>query len=69
VIDYSDYDYDYVDTEVQSSQNDVPDFITVTHMVPFATQIPIVNHGPQGHPLHQPKSGGGCCHSPQVDRH
>merc|ERR1719192_1628208 len=45
VIDYSDYDYDYEDTELQSSQNDVPDFITVTHMVPIATQIPIVKFG------------------------
>ena len=45
MIDYSDYDYDYADTDVQSSQSDVPDFITVTHMVPFATQIPIVKFG------------------------
>lgn len=30
---------------MQSSQSDVPDFITVTHMVPIATQIPIVKFG------------------------
>lgn len=45
MIDYNDYDYDYEDTALQSSQNDVPDYITVTHMVPFATQIPIVKFG------------------------
>jgi hypothetical protein len=45
VVDYNDYDYDYEDTQLQSSQNEVPDFITVTHMVPIATQIPIVKFG------------------------
>ena len=50
-MDYSDYDYDYdyEDTQLQSSKNDVPDFITVTHMVPFATQIPIVKFGRTEH--------------------
>lgn len=45
MVDYNDYDYDYEDTQLQSSQNEVPDFITVTHMVPIATQIPIVKFG------------------------
>ena len=46
VVDYDDYDYyDYEDTNLQSSQNGVPDFITVTHLVPVATQIPIVEFG------------------------
>ena len=46
VIDYSDYDYyDYADTDLQSSSEDVPDYITVTHQVPIATQIPVVEFG------------------------
>lgn len=46
VVDYDDYDYyDYEDTALQSSQNGVPDFITVTHQVPIATQIPIIEFG------------------------
>lgn len=46
VVDYDDYDYyDYEDTNLQSSQNGVPDFITVTHLVPVATQIPVVEFG------------------------
>jgi len=46
VIDYDDYDYyDYEDTNLQSSQNGVPDFITVTHQVPVATQIPVIEFG------------------------
>ena len=42
--DYDDYDYDY-DVELQSSQNSVPDAITVTHSVPVATQIPFFENG------------------------
>ena len=46
VVDYDDYDYyDYEDTNLQSSQNGVPDFITVTHLVPVATKIPVVEFG------------------------
>ena len=46
VIDYDDYDYyDYEDTNLQSSQNGVPDFITVTHQVPVATKIPVIEFG------------------------
>lgn len=45
MIDYNDYDYDYEDTKIQSSQDEIPDFITVTHMVPIATQLPIVKFG------------------------
>jgi len=46
VVDYDDYDYyDYEDTNLQSSQNGVPDFITVTHQVPVATKIPIIEFG------------------------
>jgi len=46
VVDYDDYDYyDYEDTNLQSSQNGVPDFITVTHQVPIATKIPIIEFG------------------------
>jgi len=48
VVDYSDYDYyDYGDTDIQSSQDGgrVPDFITVTHQVPIATRIPVVEFG------------------------
>ena len=45
LFDYDyDYDYDY-DTELQSSQNSVPDAITVTHSVPVATQIPFFENG------------------------
>merc|ERR1712012_1480810 len=46
VVDYDDYDYyDYEDTNLQSSQSGVPDFITVTHLVPVATQIPVIEFG------------------------
>ena len=46
VIDYSDYDYyDYSDTDIQSSTDEVPDFITVTHQVPIATKIPVIEFG------------------------
>jgi len=46
VVDYDDYDYyDYEDTNLQSSQNGVPDFITVTHQVPIATKIPVIEFG------------------------
>ena len=46
VVDYSDYDYyDYSDTDIQSSSEPVPDFITVTHQVPIATIIPVVEFG------------------------
>ena len=46
VVDYSDYDYyDYEDTNIQSSDDSVPDFITVTHLVPVATRIPVVEFG------------------------
>ena len=49
VVDYSDYDYyDYGDTDIQSSQDGggrVPDYITVTHQVPIATRIPVVEFG------------------------
>ena len=46
VIDYSDYDYyDYADTDLQSSSEEVPDYITVTHQVPVATKIPVVEFG------------------------
>lgn len=46
VIDYDDYDYyDYEDTNLQSSQNGVPDYITVTHQVPIATKIPVIEFG------------------------
>ena len=44
VIDYDDYYDDYSDTNIQSS-NEVPDFITVTHQLPIATRIPVVNFG------------------------
>jgi len=49
-VDYSDYDYyDYGDTDIQSSQDGVggrvPDFITVTHQVPVATRIPVLEFG------------------------
>ena len=46
VVDYSDYDYyDYADTDIQSSVDEVPNFITVTHQVPIATKIPVVEFG------------------------
>ena len=46
VVDYDDYDYyDYEDTNLQSSKNGVPDFITVTHQVPIATKIPVIEFG------------------------
>ena len=47
MVDYDDYDYfyDYEDTNLQSSQNGVPDFITVTHQVPVATKIPVIEFG------------------------
>lgn len=47
VVDYDDYDYyyDYEDTDLQSSQDLVPNFITVTHAVPLATVVPVVNGG------------------------
>eukprot|EP00093_Oithona_nana_P007274 07274.XXX_204570_209603_1 [CDS] Oithona nana genome sequencing. len=47
VFDYDDnYDYDYdYDVDLQSSQNSVPDAITVTHSVPVATQIPFRENG------------------------
>ena len=47
VFDYDDnYDYDYdYDVDLQSSQNSVPDAITVTHSVPVATQIPFFENG------------------------
>ena len=46
VVDYDDYDYyDYEDTNLQSSQAGVPDFITVTHQVPIATKIPVIEFG------------------------
>ena len=45
LFDYDyDYDYDY-DIDLQSSQNSVPDAITVTHTVPIRTVIPIVENG------------------------
>ena len=44
IFDYDDYDYDY-DLELESSQNSVPDAITVTHRVPVMTQIPVFENG------------------------
>lgn len=45
LFDY-DYDYDYDSTtELQSSQNSVPDAITVTHQVPLQTVIPVRENG------------------------
>lgn len=46
VVDYGEYDYyDYEDTDIQSSDSSIPDFITVTHQVPVATRIPVVEFG------------------------
>ena len=45
LFDYDDY-YDYdTDVEIQSSQNTVPESITVTHHVPIMTVIPVRENG------------------------
>ena len=42
---YDYYDYDYSDTDLQSSQKSVPTHITVTHQVPFMSVIPVRERG------------------------
>ncbi len=45
LFDYDDYDYYDSDPEIQSSQNGVPDSITVTHQVAVMTVIPVRENG------------------------